>query len=380
MSHTSIASTRDYNHGHDKGDLINPAQSASFTTDPLLTPIRTSQMPHPIMPDPTPSENPELFDKSTSHPNTHYHPEAKLSKKKRAKKLGTGYVAKPHGGAHGTGGVHAGGRTFSEHEKEAHERAERRDAAIAGEEEEGEWETDDEDESQQEQQSQTQHHEGRITGTEQGEKKPTAKRNDDASDKGSKEDDSEGREGGDDKQKDDKADNPSLMQRASNVLSTAQQRASDVASGVTSSVMSTAQSVPVVGTLLSKMGLGGAKSDDKSADKSDDGSAGADEEQEAEGGEEQSGKQSAVGGKGGEANKKVGGQNEKDVEQFTKGAGAQSTTESATKSSKGEMYGKEGARQDNNEGALDKSRSHAGQKSADNMRAVNQQAKKEEEA
>jgi len=275
MSHTTTAATRDYIPGHDKGELTNPAQSASFTTDPLLTPITTSALPKPMLPDPTPSDNPELFDQSTSHPNTHYHPEKKLSKKRRAKKLGLGYVAMPHGGAHGVAGVHAGGRTFSEHEKEAHERADRRDAAIgqAGEEHDEEWETDEDDEAGEAEQSHAQHHENRITGTESGQAQPHAKRNEDVVDsqkqknkEGEDKDDKQKGEEGGDEQDTEKADTPSLMQRATGVLSTAQQKAT----GVASSVMSTAQSVPVVGALLSRVGLGAAKSDDKTEDGADD--------------------------------------------------------------------------------------------------------------
>ena len=201
MSHTSIASTRDYISGRDRGDLTNPAQSASFTSDPLLEPVTTSAMPKPMLPDPTPSDNPELFDKSTLHPNTHYHPDVKLSKKKRAKRLGVGYVVNPHGGAHGAAGVNAGGRTFSEHDKAAHERAERRDAAIgpAPEEHEEEWETDDDDEAQQDEQSHRQHHENRITGTEKGQTLPTGKRDQDVVDKLKQKDD-QGEENKDDQQ------------------------------------------------------------------------------------------------------------------------------------------------------------------------------------
>ena len=75
---------------------------------------------------------------------------------------------------------------------------------------------------------------------------------------------------GEEEQDKDKSDNPSLMQRASNVLSSAQQKATGAVSGVTSTVMSTAQSVPVIGTLLSKVGLGAAKSDDPADDKVED--------------------------------------------------------------------------------------------------------------
>ena len=76
-----------------------------------------------------------------------------------------------------TGGMHAGGRTFSEHEKAAHERAEKRDEAIgaASEEQEEEWETDEDDEAQEEEQSHRQHHENRVTGTERGEVPPAGK-------------------------------------------------------------------------------------------------------------------------------------------------------------------------------------------------------------
>ena len=388
MSHTSIAATRDYVSGHDKGDLVNPAQSASFTTDPLLEPITTSALPRPMLPDPTPSDNPEHFDKSTSHPNTHYHPEQKLSKKRRAKKLGLGYVAQPHGGAHGTGGVHTGGRTFSEHDKEAHERAERRDAAIGQHEVEHdeEWETDEDDEAGDDEQSHRQHHENRITGTEHGQSLPASKRNDDVVEQ-LKQKNSEGEEGkdGGDEQDKDKSDNPSLMQRATNVLSSAQQKATGMATGVASTVMSTAQSVPVVGSLLSKVGLGAAKTDDSADDKGDEqtddkADATADDEQSQS--QQQSGqseKAQTTSRGNNDARGKVGGAKEAATEATTQSAGGKGTTEAATKS-RGEVYGKQGPRQDNHEGDLDKTRSHAGQKQADNMRAVNQQAKKEEEA
>jgi len=75
--------------GANKGDLIDPANK-SFDSDPMLPHIKTSQLPHKILPDPSPSTDPELFDQSTSHPNNNYHHEKQLSKKKRAKKFGTG--------------------------------------------------------------------------------------------------------------------------------------------------------------------------------------------------------------------------------------------------------------------------------------------------
>ena len=401
-SHTSISSTRDYLPHRDTGDLTSPAQSASFTTDPMLSPITTSALPKPVLPDPTPSDNPELFDKvrsarrrrvysalwqphvsadlldahshlcrcyaaapcavhqSTSHPNTHYHPEAKLSKKKRAKKLGLGYVAQPHGGAHSSGA-----RSFNEHEKAAHERAEARDAALGtADEEEYEEGSDEEDDiGQDEQQSAKQHHENRVTGTEQGEKRPANKHQQQTSGEGSKAE--EGQEGGEEQDKE-ASDNPSLIQRATNALSSAQQKATGVVSGVTSSVLSTAASVPVVGSLLSKVGLGGAKSDDASKDDSADkeGSDSVSEESTPE-----QTKQSKAQSSGDEvAPSKVGGQKEADTK-ARQGGGSESTSKEAAVKGGDEVFGKEGAQQGDSDGLLDKSRSKEGQKHVDNLKA-----------
>ena len=386
----SISATRDHINGQDKGDLINPAQAASFTSDPLLAPVTTSALPKPMLPDPTPSDNPELFDKSTAHLNTHYHPEVKLSKKKRAKKLGVGYVPKQHGGPHGASGVHAGGRTFSEHEKAAHEREERRDAAIGAseEQEDDDDDEDEEDETEEEEQSHKQHHENRITGTEKGEKHPASRRNEGATaEEKNGEDDEQDKKAGDEQEKEN-GDNPTLLQRATGVLSSAQQKATGVATGVASTVMSTAQSVPVVGALLSKVGLGSSKTDDKAEDgekdnageKEVDSTGGKQEEQlqQSEQGQDKKRSQGQAGGDN-DARSKVGGAKEADTEATQASAGQLSQPEAATRGG-GETFGKQGARADNHEGALDKSRSHAGQKAADNMKSVNKQAKKEEEA
>lgn len=69
------------------GELMNPHMAVD--SDPMLPVIRTSLHTTELKPDPTPSTDPELFDKSTGHPNTHYDHSKTLSKKKRAKMYGT---------------------------------------------------------------------------------------------------------------------------------------------------------------------------------------------------------------------------------------------------------------------------------------------------
>ena len=293
MAHNSIgaftSATRDHLNPADKGDLTTPAQSAGFTSDPLLTPITSSSMPHPIHPDPTPSDDPTLFDPSTHHLNSHYNPHGKLSKKKRAKKFGIGSL--PH--TTHPNAVHAGGRSFAEHDKEAHERAERRDGDLAQhaheehEDEEGsEYEdaddVDEEPAAHQEQRSHAQHHENRITGTEQerggaapAKPKPdvtaghqpagTKEEGEEGNKEGAKEGEGEG----------DKQAAPSMVERASGLLASAQERASGVASGV----LDTVRQAPVVGGLLGKVGLGGAKADDSAQQQQDTNKQAAKEEE-----------------------------------------------------------------------------------------------------
>ena len=264
----NLSATRDHLHTSDKGELVDPQQTAGFTVDPFLTPISTSSLPHPMHPDPTPSSDPELFDASTRHPNSHYDPAKKLSKKKRNKKLGLGGVEAPHPTA-----MHAGGRTFSEREQLEHERAERRDSEIGhGEEEEedGEEDEDDEgDETQEEQQSHAQHAENRVTGSEQsGQQKPDTKSAAAAGTAGAaagaKEGDSDKQSGGDKERQedaggDDKSGGSSLLKKAGGLLSSAQ----ETASGVLASASGT------VGGLLSKVGIGGGKESSSSKEDND---------------------------------------------------------------------------------------------------------------
>lgn len=66
------------------------APNSGIQSDPMLPNIRTSLHTTYIKPDPTPSTDPELFDKSTGHQNTHYDHSKQLSKKKKAKLYGTG--------------------------------------------------------------------------------------------------------------------------------------------------------------------------------------------------------------------------------------------------------------------------------------------------
>ena len=276
--HHNLSAIHDHLNVADKGDLTNAQQAAGFVSDPLLTPITSSSMPHPISPDPTPSSDPSHFDASTRHPNTDYHPTVKLSKKKRAQKLGVGSVPPhPHG-------VHAGGRPFGEHDKAAHERAERRDSDLthrAKEEQEGEGEeegeeyedAEDDDEEpadHQEQRSHAAHHENRITGTEMergGAAPAKPKPNPTAGHQpaGTKQegDKGEGEKGGEGEKQvgtdgGEQQAAPSMKERASGLLASAQEKAS----GVVDSVMQ----APVVGSLLSKVGLGGAKAEDNASD------------------------------------------------------------------------------------------------------------------
>jgi hypothetical protein len=253
----SISATRDYVHESDKGGLIDPVQSAGFVSDPVLSPIKASSQSHSGLASAS-TEDPSAFDASTHHPNTHYHPEKKLKKKKRAKKLGVG------ADSHVTqlSGVNVGGRSFAEHEKEAHERAERRDAELAhraheeeeGEEEEGEEgeEEGDEEEDVPEDQakaSHASHHENRVTGTEQerGAQAPAQPKPKPSSSSTSSTDKTSGAPSGDKHDSTEAA--PSMKERASGLLASAQEKASGM--------METVKQAPVVSSLLNKVGLGG---------------------------------------------------------------------------------------------------------------------------
>ena len=254
----NLSATRDHLNAADKGDLMNPQQSAGFIVDPALSPVHASLHTQPMHPDPTPSSDPELFDPSTRHLNDHYHPEAKLSKKKRAKKFGLG--ATPLPASHG---VHVGGDSFARHDKEAHERAERRDAAIGhGAEEEEDDEEDEDDVTEQEHTSHAQHHENRITGTEHGGLAPAQSKTNPSLSKDGGDGAKEGATG-------QEAAAPSLKERAGGMLGSAKDTASGVLASAqekASGMMESVRSAPVVSSLLSKVGLGGSKADEASTD------------------------------------------------------------------------------------------------------------------
>jgi hypothetical protein len=199
-----------------------------------------------------------MFDKSTRHPNTHYHPEAKLSKKKRAKKLGIGSIAsRPHT-------QYAGGRPFTQHEKDHHERAERRDSQLGQSEEEYSEYSEDENHTE-EQTSHAQHAENRITGTEKKAAavppavKPNAMRGQKA--EGVKGDEDEGEADKGEGDKSEKEEGASLREKATGLLSSAQAKASELASGAVDAV----RGAPVVGSLLNKVGLGGGQNKSKNS-------------------------------------------------------------------------------------------------------------------
>jgi len=175
ISHTPLASTRDYMTASSKGDLVDPANK-TFESDPMLLPIKTSQLPHKILPDPSPSTDPELFDKSTSHPNTHYHHEKQLSKKKRAKKYGTGPAVAMKGGNRAVNVL-----SDNQHSREKIDHDKRRDLTFeerdlmahkehpkeGEDEEEGEGGEEDESEDEDElTQSAQQHSSNRLVGHE----------------------------------------------------------------------------------------------------------------------------------------------------------------------------------------------------------------------
>jgi len=84
----SINMSSHINNNLSHGELMAP--NSRIDSDPMLPNIRTSLHTTYIQPDPTPSDNPEMFDKSTGHPNSHYDHSKTLSKKKRAKMYGTG--------------------------------------------------------------------------------------------------------------------------------------------------------------------------------------------------------------------------------------------------------------------------------------------------
>jgi len=138
-------------HAANHGELSSQQQSAGFVSDPFLTPVTHNT--HPVSPDPSPSTDPALFDPSTSHPNNHYHPEKKLGKKKKAKKLGVGGGKdSTHSHPHTNNPVNTHNQSFTEHEKNAEERLrkeqEKREKQQEEEEEEEEEEEGEEGEAE----------------------------------------------------------------------------------------------------------------------------------------------------------------------------------------------------------------------------------------
>jgi len=255
-------------HTADRGSLSDPKQSAGFISDPMLTPYSSSSAPHPILPDPSPSDNPEHFDPSTRHPNTDYHPDKKLSKKKRAKKLGV-VSAADHVNHHAPAS-YVGHDTFSSHEKQALERQHKREEVLAAREqheaEEGSEEDMDEDDEEGDyeheghtksdaelRQSKQQPHSERVTGKEGDKGKGTTstatsnKSSSEKSDANAKNAGNKEKEQGHDKGAE---ANPSLLARASGA-----------ASGLASKVMHTG----VVSSLMSKVGLAGGKTEQEHA-------------------------------------------------------------------------------------------------------------------
>jgi len=264
-------------HTADRGTLSDPKQSAGFISDPMLRPVSSSSAPHPILPDPSPSDNPEHFDPSTRHPNTDYHPDKKLSKKKRAKKLGV-VSAADHANHqhHPVPSSYIGNDTFSSHEKQALERQHKRDEVLAArqqhESEEGSEEDMDEDDEEGDyeheggtrsdaelRQSKQQHHSEQVTGKEGDKGKGTSvsgsrssaattnKSISEKSDANAKNTSNKEKEQGHDKGAE---AHPSLLTRAS-----------DAASGLASKVMHTG----VVSSLMNKVGLAGGKTEQEHA-------------------------------------------------------------------------------------------------------------------